>query len=218
MRQVTNSRSKYSFEYAPYFVHLRMHTGKFFSGDGLLLVFEIAILCLWTPLVWEHPIVFISDVQRLSEWVLFSLSRPTFQQLLKASRPEHIVTALVLLILTYIHIHWKLFNCTAVIKSLQTNHIFGNFLTTTIAKRIHIYNLDNLLSMYTETWYLFKLKTCYPGMETRVKVILSRSRQQQQPVDDKAALVNKQPNFLQSFLNRSSDAVTVIMVCGHTYD
>ncbi len=44
--QYAASRAKYSFEDAPYFVHLRMHTGKFFSGDGLLLVFEIAILCL----------------------------------------------------------------------------------------------------------------------------------------------------------------------------
>ena len=56
-------------------------------------------------------------------------------------------------------------------------------------------------------------------METRVKVILSRSRQQQQqPVDDKAALVNKQPNFLQSFLNRSSEAVSNNGCGRHTYD
>ena len=77
---------------------------------------------------WEHPIVFISDVHRLSEWVLFSLSRPTFQQLLQASQPEHIVEALVSLILTYIYIHWKLFNCT-VVKGLESTSIVDQIVT-----------------------------------------------------------------------------------------
>ena len=166
MRQVTNSRAKYSFEDAPYFVLLRMHMGKFFSGDGLLLVFEIAIFCLWTPLVlgfggniqsylyrmyidWVSGFCFLCPDRHFNSYFkhgdLNTLSKHWFRLFLRT----YICTGSFLIVQS-----WKDLNRhLLLIKSLQTIHIFGIFLTTTIAKRIHIYNLDNLLSMYTETWY-----------------------------------------------------------------
>ena len=141
MRQVTNSRAKYSLEYAPYFVLLRMHMGKFFSGDGLLLVFEIAIFCLWTPLVLGFGGNIQSYLYRMYiDWVsgfCFLCPDRHFNSYFKHGDLNTLSKHWFRLFLR-IYIHWKLCNCTAV-KGLESTSIVDQIVTN----NSHIWNFSN---------------------------------------------------------------------------